>query len=164
MRLAGQIECNEDELEALKLAAPLLDVGKIGLPDALLTKTGQLSRSEWELVRQHPVWGEELLRQSKLPRSVQKLVRWHHERLDGTGYPDGLMGEQISLPARILHVADIAAALQDDRPHRPAWASARIEAHLLELSGVKLDDRVVDCYLRLSSSIRSRGGREPSQV
>lgn len=143
----------EAEVETLRLGASLLDVGKIGLPDYLLTKPGRLTREEWTLMRQHPLWSEELVRRSSLPLDVLQLVRWHHERLDGSGYPDGIEGALIPMPLRIVHVADIAVALSDHRPHRPAWTRDRILRHLEEQSGTKLDPDVVRTYCELGPDL-----------
>lgn len=147
--LAEAVGCTAEEREILRLGAPLLDVGKIGLPDHLLTKPGSLTRAEWELVRLHPIWGEQLLAATSLPRSVQELVRWHHERQDGSGYPDGLNGAQIPRVARIAAVADVGSALRDDRPHRRAWHRKQILDHLRDQAGTKLDEEIVAAYCRL---------------
>jgi diguanylate cyclase (GGDEF)-like protein/PAS domain S-box-containing protein len=149
VELAVQLECTEAEVETLRLGAPLLDVGKIGLPDYLLTKSGSLTRAEWDLMRQHPVWGEELVRRTSLPAEILQLVRWHHERLDGSGYPDALEGDQIPLLVRIVNVADVAAALREDRPHRRAWPRERVHEYLLRHAGEKLDEQVVRAYCDL---------------
>lgn len=146
VELGTRLGCSEQELEILRLGAPLLDVGKIGLPDYLLTKSGALSRSEWDLMQQHPAWGEELVRRTALPEEVLQLVRWHHERLDGSGYPDGLAGEQIPLLVRIVNVADVATALREDRPHRRAWPRERVLEYLRRHAGEKLDERVIQAY------------------
>lgn len=149
LELAVHLGRPESEVETLRLGASLLDVGKIGLPDYLLTKPGRLTREEWTLMRQHPIWSEELCRRSSLPAEVLQLVRWHHERLDGSGYPDGIEDGLIPMPLRVVHVADIATALSDNRPHRPAWTRDRILQHLREQSGTKLDPDVVRIYCDL---------------
>jgi diguanylate cyclase (GGDEF)-like protein/PAS domain S-box-containing protein len=149
VELAMNLECTEQEIEILRVGAALLDVGKIGLPDQILTKPGRLTREEWALMREHPVWGEQLVRRSALPPEVAQLVRWHHERLDGSGYPDGLKGDQIPLLVRIVTVADVAAALRDDRPHRRAWPRGRVLEYLRRHAGDSLDERVVEAYCDL---------------
>lgn len=147
--IAEHLGCSPEELEILRTGASLLDVGKIGLPDELLVKPDHLSPAEWELMRQHPVWGEQLLRRSALPEGVQQLVRWHHERLDGSGYPDGLSGDALPRVVRIVNVVDVAVALRGDRPHRRAWPRARVQQHLRDLAGTQLDPVVVEAYCHL---------------
>ncbi|HEU4754431.1 MAG TPA: diguanylate cyclase, partial [Armatimonadota bacterium] len=149
VELATRLGCAESELDILRLGAPLLDVGKIGLPDYLLTKPGELTQDEWELVRHHPAWGEQLVLHTALPPETLEVVRWHHERLDGSGYPDGLIGEQIPLLARIVAVADVATALLEERPHRGAWSLDRVLEYLRTQGGKTLDARVVQAYCEL---------------
>lgn len=153
MSLARKLGLSEPELEVLRLGAPLLDVGKIGLPDDVLTKPGRLTRAEWSLMRQHPVWGEQLVRRSALPPEVLQLVRWHHERLDGSGYPDGVSGSQIPLLVRIVNVADVAIALQDDRPHRDAWPKERVFRYLRRQADKRLDAEVLRAYFALGDEL-----------
>lgn len=149
IQLAEHLGCSVDEIEVLRLGVPLLDVGKIGLPDGLLTKPGHLSPEEWNLTRQHPVWGEQLIRRAALPRAAIELVRWHHERLDGSGYPDSLQGDQIPFLVRIVNVADAATALREDRPHRRAWPRDRVLEYLRKQAPQKLDAQVVQAYCEL---------------
>lgn len=149
VELASRLGFTEREIELLRLGGSLLDVGKIGLPDHVLTKTGELTPEEWALMRQHPIWGEQLVLRSQLPREVAQLVRWHHERLDGSGYPDGLAGDRIPPLVRVVAVADVATALRDDRPHRRAWSPNRTVQWLKRQAGDKLDAGVVDAYCEL---------------
>ncbi len=146
VQLAEHLGCPPEELEILRLGVPLLDVGKIGLRDDLLTKSSHLTPEEWSLIRQHPVWGEQLIRRAALPKEVLKLVRWHHERLDGTGYPDGLSGDEVPFLVRIVNVADVATALREDRPHRRAWPRERVLEYLSKQAPTKLDEKVVAAY------------------
>lgn len=149
VEIAVRLGCTQEEMDILRVGGTLLDVGKIGLPDTILTKTGRLSRQEWHQMRQHPVWGEQLVRQSALPEQVLQLVRWHHERLDGSGYPDSIGGSDLPRLVRIVNVADVAAALRDDRPHRRAWPRARVLEYLEQQSGTRLDPEVVAAYFEL---------------
>jgi HD-GYP domain-containing protein (c-di-GMP phosphodiesterase class II) len=148
VELATELGLSESDIEILRLGAPLLDVGKIGLPDYLLTKPGGLTPEEWEQVRMHPQWGEQMVRHTALPPETLELVRWHHERLDGSGYPDGLKGDAIPLLVRIVNVADVATALSEDRPHRAAWEREEVLKHLRAHAGTKLDAAVVEAYCR----------------
>ena len=100
------------------------DVGKVGVPDSVLFKPGKLTEEEWEIMRAHPVRGEEICRPLKSLRTVLPLIRHHHERWDGSGYPDGLCGTEIPLLARVLQVVDIYDALTHPRPYKHAYSSA----------------------------------------
>jgi|SRR5665213_1353070 len=112
---------HSDQL-ALYRGGFLHDIGKVGLPDAVLFKRGPLNPQEWEIMRQHTIRGEEICRPMKSLAPVLPIIRSHHERWDGTGYPDGLRGERIPLLARILQVADIYDALTTARPYKPAYS------------------------------------------
>lgn len=108
------------DLTALYRGGYLHDIGKIGIPDAILSKRGQLTSEEWDVMRSHPIRGEEICRPMRSLGPVLPIIRGHHERWDGSGYPDGLAGEQIPLLARILQVADIYDALTTERSYKPA--------------------------------------------
>jgi putative two-component system response regulator len=101
------------------------DIGKVGIPDSVLFKPGKLTAEEWEIMRAHAVRGEEICRPLKPLLGVLPLIRHHHERWDGTGYPDGLRGTDIPLLARVLQVADIYDALTNPRPYKHAYSNAR---------------------------------------
>jgi putative two-component system response regulator len=118
--LGESLGLTEQDLEELRLACLLHDIGKLAVPDSILLKPGCLNAQEIEIMRQHPVTGEQICAPLKSLRPVLPLIRHHHERIDGTGYPDGLYGEEIPLKARILQVADVFDALINDRPYREA--------------------------------------------
>ena len=101
------------------------DIGKVGIPDSILFKPGRLTGPEWETMRAHPVMGEEICRPLKSLDGVLPLIRNHHERWDGSGYPDGLRGTEIPLLARVLQTVDIYDALINPRPYKQAYSSAR---------------------------------------
>lgn len=147
--LAARMDYSRGEQELIRIGAPLLDIGKIALPDALLTKPGRLTPDEWRLVRQHPLWGEQLVRSSALPSQVGDLVRWHHERLDGSGYPDGLTGDRLPRAVKLVAVADVAIALRDNRPHRRGWSHARVRSYLQRESGRTLDAEAVAALISM---------------
>lgn len=113
----------EDDLAALRLASLLHDVGKVAVPDSILFKPSALTAVEMEVVRQHPVVGETICAPMKSFRDALPIIRHHHERMDGSGYPDGLKGETIPLVARVTQVVDVYDALTTDRPYRKALAS-----------------------------------------
>lgn len=120
IRLAEDLHLNDDDLEILRMASLLHDIGKVGVPDAILTKPGPLTLEERAVMNQHPVLGENICAPLKSLRHVLPVIRHHHERMDGSGYPDGLRGSEIPLNARILQIADIYDALITDRPYRQA--------------------------------------------
>lgn len=123
--VAQEFGTGRDDLRTLRLAAGLHDIGKIGLPDTILLKAGPLDASERSLMQTHPVVGESILRPLSSVSAVLPLVRHHHERLDGSGYPDGLHGEEIPLLVRILSVIDVFDALTTNRPYRAAMHNDR---------------------------------------
>ena len=118
--LGEALGLGSQDLTALYRGGYLHDIGKIAIPDAILFKRGELTPAEWEVMRSHPVRGEEICRPMQSLASVLAIIRNHHERWDGSGYPDGLAGENIPLLARILQVADIYDALITERPYKPA--------------------------------------------
>jgi HD-GYP domain-containing protein (c-di-GMP phosphodiesterase class II) len=116
-------------LLALYMGGYLHDIGKVGIPDSVLFKPGKLTPEEWEIMRLHPARGEEICRPLRSLRGALPLIRHHHERWDGTGYPDGLRGTEIPVLARIVQVVDIYDALTHQRPYKPAYTSA----HAMEI-------------------------------
>jgi putative nucleotidyltransferase with HDIG domain len=120
MALARELGYQKDELEAIEIGALLHDVGKIGIPEQILRKEGPLDASEWEVIRTHPVVSDYILSELDLHPFVRQCARSSHERIDGAGYPDGLAGDQIPLPARIVFVADAYDALTSTRSYRTA--------------------------------------------
>ena len=117
----------------------LHDIGKLAIPDAILFKPGPLTADERALMARHPVIGAEIMRGIEFLTEASKVVRSHHERWDGTGYPDGLRGEEIPLVARVFAVADVLDALTTDRPYRVALASTQARAMIVEASGTQFD-------------------------
>lgn len=122
-KLGQNLGMTEEDLAELRLGCLLHDVGKVAVPDSILLKPARLSVEETEIVRQHPVTGEKICAPLKSLRRILPIIRHHHERMDGSGYPDGLSGEEIPLKARILQIADVYDALIKDRPYREALSS-----------------------------------------
>lgn len=143
--IAPMIGLPDDQREPLAQAAFLHDVGKLSLPDSILGKPAPLSEDEWRRMRRHTILGERILMAIGLKGWVLKFVRSNHERIDGTGYPDGLAGEEIPLGARIIAVCDAYAAMTSSRPYRvePMSSSAALQ-ELRSASGTQFDSRVVD--------------------
>jgi putative two-component system response regulator len=142
--IALAIGLPEAEAEALHLAGLLHDLGKVGTPDAILCKNGPLNDEEWEFIRQHPVKGAEVLSHLTAYQHVAEIVRYHHERLDGSGYPDGARGEQIPELSKILAVADTYHAIASRRPYHDAHSSFEAVQELHSLAGKTLDRRYVE--------------------
>jgi two-component system cell cycle response regulator len=135
-----------DEIERVRHATELRDVGKVAVPDAILGKPGPLREEEWAFVRRHPVIGERILGGAPALEGVAPLVRSSHERWDGTGYPDRLAGEAIPLGARIVAVADAFAAMTAERPYRAARTPAQALVELRDCAGSQFDARVVEAF------------------
>jgi putative two-component system response regulator len=115
-----QLGLNDDDLGALAKGGYLHDVGKVGIPDSILNKPSRLTPDEWEIMQQHPIIGDKLCGELRSLRRVRPIVRYHHERLDGSGYPEGLRGQAIPLLAQILSVVDVFDALTTARSYKPA--------------------------------------------
>jgi two-component system, response regulator RpfG len=145
----------DDEIRTLELAAPLHDIGKIGVPDAILLKHGRLTEEEYAVMRKHPHIGFEILRdsQSRFVQLGAEVALRHHERWDGSGYPDGLAGEEIPIHARIVALADVYDALISERPYKPAWAHDVAVAYVREKSGSLFDPACVEALFRDMSQV-----------
>jgi HD-GYP domain-containing protein (c-di-GMP phosphodiesterase class II) len=140
-------------LRDLALAGMLHDIGKLAIPDAILGKPGALTDAEMDVIRRHPVLGDELLVDLGYPERIRRGVRGHHERLDGGGYPDGLRGDQLDLDTRILAVADVWDALVSPRVYRPAWTRERAMALMVEETGAAFDPRCVAALRTLTGVV-----------
>ncbi len=145
--LAEQLRLPPDEIEAIREAALLHDLGKIEIPDSILQKPGPLTEKEWQSMRQHPVLSHRALAQLGGFGDVLPLVRHHHERFDGYGYPDGLSGEDIPIGSRLILVIDAFDAMTSDRPYRQAMPVADAAKELVSCSGSQFDPRVVRAFL-----------------
>jgi two-component system cell cycle response regulator len=142
MKTGRMLGLRRDELQELSKAAQLHDLGKLAVPDEILHKRGALDEREWEFIRQHTVVGERILRASPAYQNVATIVRSSHERWDGSGYPDGLAGEEIPLASRIISVCDAYDAMISDRPYRPARSPEDALAEIERCSGSMFDPTV----------------------
>jgi putative nucleotidyltransferase with HDIG domain len=149
LELAQAFGFSAHELVHVRRGALLHDIGKMGVPDRILLKEGPLTAEEWELMRQHPVYAQEMLLPIAYLHPALDIPYCHHEKWDGTGYPRGLKGEEIPLVARIFAVVDVWDALTSDRPYRAAWLPEKVLAHIQDGSGKHFDPRVVDVFVDL---------------
>jgi HD-GYP domain-containing protein (c-di-GMP phosphodiesterase class II) len=155
MRLARYIGLDEQNKKRLSLAAKLHDIGKVGLAEGILNKPAKLTEREFDLVKEHPVIGERILRPIIRNRIVLSAIRSHHERFDGGGYPDGLRGEQIPFLARIITVADCFDALTSSRAYRAARSVEDARAVLNDGMAAQFDPHLVPPFLRMIREIPS---------
>jgi putative nucleotidyltransferase with HDIG domain len=149
VQIAARLGVDRDTVEGLKVGASLHDIGKIAVPGEILSRSGSLSAAEFELIKSHPDVGYNLVSRIDFPWPVADIVRQHHERYDGSGYPHGLAGEEIRLEARIVTVADVVEAITHRRPYRAALGIEVAVAALRERRGQWYDPQVVDACLDL---------------
>ncbi len=147
--LALRMGFDEPTSNEIAYAAMIHDVGKAQVADAVLKKPGPLTTNERREMQRHTVWGDALLSENEEFSTAKQVARWHHERWDGSGYPDGLAGEQIPPAARIVAVADVYDALISERPYKRAWAPEEAIAELEELRGSHLEPAAVDAFIDL---------------
>lgn len=154
--IGRHLDLDAKTIVSLKIAALLHDCGQVQIPRELLKSRRPLTSDEWFLVKAHPVLGEMSLRKA-LPawEEVPSIIRWHHERWDGSGYPDRLMGEEIPVTARILAVVDAAAAMGQERPYRAACNAARIDSTLESMSGLMFDPRIIQARIDVRKAASS---------
>lgn len=152
--LAEQLGLSSVDVKNIRDAAKILDVGKIGIMDEILTKQLPLTPQEWIIMKRHPDIGETIIHPVPALEPLCDLVRHHHERLDGSGYPDGLKGDQISLSARILAIADIFVSLRSDRPYRKSMSFPECMKTLRDM-GTTIDQKVVDAIEKVNLPTRS---------
>ncbi len=149
VRLARALGMSEEELIHLKRGALLHDIGKMGIPDSILLKPGELTHQEWDTMRRHPQLAYEMLAPIPYLNRALEIPYSHHEHWDGSGYPRGLKGEEIPFGARIFAVVDTWDALRSDRPYRQAWMEIQVRAYLQDQAGKAFDPRVVQAFLQM---------------
>jgi len=157
LRLARSLGVAEEALIHMERGALLHDIGKMGVPDSVLLKPGPLDDDEWDIMRRHPSLAHEMLAPIAFLRPALDIPRCHHEKWDGSGYPDCLRGEQIPLAARLFAVVDVWDALRSDRPYRKAWERGRVLDHIRGLSGTHFDPQVVRAFLALMAKGSDEG-------
>ena len=156
--LCRAIGLRDELIEGVRIAALLHDIGKLGVPDHLLAKSGPLTPEEFARVRRYPEIGAEIVSAVPFPYPVAPLIRHHHERWDGTGYPDAIGGDVIPLGARIIAIAERFDALRSERPYRPPLSFAEAVAHITHEAGTSLDPHLVEQFVAILPAIASRAG------
>ncbi len=163
--LAELVGLSKPERERLRRGALLHDIGKISLPDAVLNKAGQLTEEEFELVKQHPMQGVKMVGALQSLADVIPMIRWHHERLDGSGYPDGLRGDEIPLLVRVLSIADGYDAMSSARPYRAGLPHAECLRRLREDADAgRLDPDLVAAFAGLTLASQARSAQPHPEV
>ncbi|UYN91861.1 MAG: HD domain-containing protein [Anaerolineales bacterium] len=147
VELATRLGYNDAELTDIRRGALLHDIGKLGVPDAILNKPGKLSESEWRIMRKHPEYARDMLRPIIFLHSALPIPYAHHERWDGNGYPRKLKGARIPAPARLFAVVDVWDALTSDRPYRKAWSPSRAAQFMLKQMGTHFDPEILPIFL-----------------
>ncbi|MBI3332757.1 MAG: HD-GYP domain-containing protein [Candidatus Omnitrophica bacterium] len=146
--IADELGLSKQRIERLRQGCELHDLGKIAIPDSILTKPGPLTPEEMEIVKQHPVWGARILEPLTFMKDITEMVHQEHERWDGSGYPKGLKGEQIRLEARIIAVADALDAMTSERPYRQRVSLEEAAAEIKSCAGAQFDSKVVEATLK----------------
>lgn len=147
--MAREMSLSSAEIQIMRDGAMLHDIGKIGVADAILNKEGTLSDSEFNIIKKHPIIGEKIIKPIKFLERTLPIIRHHHERMDGRGWPDGLSGARIPLLVRICTIADAYDAMSSDRPYRETMNIDEIRRQLICHSGIQFDEELVDIFLRL---------------
>jgi len=149
-KLARQLAIQEPLLFHIRHGALLHDIGKLGVPGTILKKSGPLTDEEWKIMRKHPTLAYEMLAPIKFLQPALDIPFYHHEKWDGTGYPNGLIGEQIPLAARIFAVVDVWDALRSNRPYRKdVWSDSKIISYLQNQAGHHFDPRIIHVFVAL---------------
>ena len=162
--IAKQLGLDGDDLEAINTGALLHDIGKLGVPEYVLLKPGRLTEEEYAKIKQHPEIGAAILDPVEFPWPVLPVVKHHHERWDGKGYPDGLAGENIPRSARILSVADVYDALTSNRSYRHAWEHRRAVEEITRSAGTQFDPVIVEAFLSVIEGVVAEMAAEKKQT
>jgi HD-GYP domain-containing protein (c-di-GMP phosphodiesterase class II) len=163
VQLARARGFDETALLHIRHGALLHDIGKMGVPDAILLKPGPLSAEEWALMHLHPTFAYQMLAPTAYLRPALDIPYCHHEKWDGTGYPRGLAGTDIPIAARMFALVDVWDALRSDRPYRRAWTIAQVQAHIRSLAGTSFDPDLVELFLEMATNNPANYPTEPDQ-
>jgi putative nucleotidyltransferase with HDIG domain len=149
IQLAGAFGLAEQQIIHIRRGAILHDIGKMSIPDSILFKDGPLDLQEWEIMRQHTAIAVDLLRPIQYLAPAMDIPQYHHEKWDGSGYPNGLKGEQIPLAARLFAVVDVYDALTSNRSYRKAWSHAKTMEYIRAEAGKHFDPKVVEIFAKM---------------
>ena len=147
--IAGEIGLPRDIIDGIRMAGMIHDIGKISVPAEILSKPGEITAYEYGLIKMHPETGYAIIKEIEFPWPIADIVRQHHERIDGSGYPLGLSGDRILIEARILAVADVVDATSSHRPYRPARGIDVALVEITDKSGILYDSDAVDACVRV---------------
>ena len=153
--LSEALGLSETVIREIRFGSWLHDCGKIGVPEVILNYEGRLSLDQFELVKQHPLWGSEVARQARMSGTIVNIILHHHERYDGSGYPAGLIGDHIPIEARIVCIADAFDALSTDRPYRKAYEGAHVLRVMQEFTGSFFDPRLMELFMPIAEKVCS---------
>ncbi len=148
LKIGNEMRLSKEKIENIGFAALFHDVGKINVPDEILKKPGKLTKEEFEIMKRHPTWGADIVSKTYF-ESISEVIRQHHERLDGSGYPDGIAGDQICIEAKVIAVADSYDAMTSDRPYRKKLVQSKVIEELISLKDIKYDAKVVDALIKV---------------
>ncbi len=155
--IANEMGIKDEDIVQIRRGALLHDMGKMGIPDSILLKPGPLTDEEWVIMKRHPEYAYKMLHKIEYLRPALDIPYYHHEKWDGSGYPQGLKDEQIPLAARIFAVVDVWDALCSDRPYRSAWSKQKVLDYIRSQSGIHFDPEVVEVFLKMSGDINKTG-------
>jgi response regulator RpfG family c-di-GMP phosphodiesterase len=153
LALGEMLKLNTYEKDVLRVVGPVHDVGKVGIPDAILLKPGKLTDGEYEIIKAHSVYGEEIMNRFEILSHEAKMIRHHHERYDGRGYPDGISGEDISRGARIIAVCDTYDAMVTNRPYRNALKKEEAVSEIIRCKGGQFDPEIAECFVEMVQNV-----------
>ena len=148
LKIANKMRLSKEKIENIGLAALFHDVGKINIPDEILKKTGKLTYEEFEIMKKHSAWGAEIVSKTYFEK-LSDIIRQHHERIDGKGYPDQISGEEILIEAKVISVADSYDAMISDRPYRQSLTPHIAAKKLISLKDIYYDEKVVDALIEV---------------
>lgn len=146
LKIGNEMRLSKEKIENIGLAALFHDIGKVKVPDEILKKTGKLTDEEYETMKNHPSWGAEIVSRTYFEK-LSQIINQHHERIDGSGYPDKLKGEEIFIEAKVIAVADSYDAMTSDRPYRKALSPPVAVEELIDSKGIQYDEKVVDALV-----------------
>jgi HD-GYP domain-containing protein (c-di-GMP phosphodiesterase class II) len=149
LALGEMLKLDSYEKDVLRVVGPVHDVGKIGIPDSILLKPGKLTPEEYEIIKAHSVYGEEIINRFEILSYEAKIIRHHHERFDGEGYPDRIARNEIPRGAKIIAVCDAYDAMVTDRPYKKAYGKEEAIHEIIRCKGTQFDPEIADCFVEL---------------